>query len=69
MRAIATQRRSANGWFNLGMHYQAQGRNAESERCLAEAERLGGAVAGEGVVPVKLFHTRDPRQAGEREGV
>jgi Flp pilus assembly protein TadD len=69
VRSIATQRRSANGWFNLGMLYQAQGRAAESERCLAEAERLGGAVAGEGVVPVKLFHTRDPRQAGEREGV
>jgi tetratricopeptide (TPR) repeat protein len=69
LRAIATQRRSANGWFNLGMLYQAQGRGPESERCLAEAQRLGGAVAGEGVVPVKLFHTRDPRQAGEREGV
>ncbi|MFI5401108.1 MAG: tetratricopeptide repeat protein [SAR324 cluster bacterium] len=69
LRAIATERRSANAWFNLGMLYQALGRPAESQRCLAEADRLGGAVAGEGVVPVKLFHTRDPRQAGEKDGV
>lgn len=69
LRAIATGRRSANGWFNLGMLYQALGRAAESRRCLTEADRLGGAVAGEGVVPVKLFHTRDPRQAGKQDGV
>jgi tetratricopeptide (TPR) repeat protein len=66
LRCIATQRRSANGWFNLGMLYQRLGRTAESERCLAEAEKLGGAVASEGVVPVKLFSTRDPREAGPK---
>jgi tetratricopeptide (TPR) repeat protein len=69
LRCIATQRRSATGWFNLGNLYLSTGRIPEGERCLAEAERLGGAVAGEGVVPVKLFHTRDPRQAKENEGV
>jgi tetratricopeptide (TPR) repeat protein len=69
LRCIAVQRRSANGWFNLGMLYQSSGRKEEAARCLAEADRLGGAIAGEGVVPVKLFHTRDPRQTGDHEGV
>ncbi len=69
VRCIAVQRRSANGWFNLGMLYESLGRKAEAARCLAEAERLGGALATEGVVPVKLFHTRDPREAGKKGGV
>jgi len=61
LRCLVCDPDSANGWYNLGILFERLGEAEKSARCLEQAEKRGGARAGEGMASVRVFFDRDPR--------
>ena len=62
LRCLLIDKKSAKALHNLGMLYQRLGDPEKSAHYFAEAEKAGGVKETDGVVSVRLFYDRDPRE-------